>query len=317
MTRGLALLVLGLAAVVGIYTLPSAENSRQLVWAYGFPRRPAQEANYAQAPVLVSGAVPGEWLLFVNAGKCCYIPVPQGPGWEGLFIAHWPLAGVPNWQLIGATNDFGATPELHEWELGFGTPIWWNGQWWVVYVSTDDRTLGLPHCERVKLGLARGYTATGPWERNQLWFQLVAAGVWMPALATDSSGALWLHWREVDCTGASVNYSRRLADLSLGETVPQFEGPKLRWIFAEGSPSISDVAWDGREQRWSALEETTPITGTTITEWYDSGPGLVANTRLWRKSGLELESDQYALWDASYVRSAIGHITFSKTLTAL
>lgn len=319
LTRYLVAAGLLVAAMVGLYTVPPDEDSRQFVGAEGFPRRPHPQANYVQGPVLVSGIFPGEWWMFMNAGNCCYAPLPAGPGWEGQFAVHWPLGGGPQWVTIAVANDFGDNSELHEWEMSFMSPLWWSGQWWVAYVSTDDRTTALPHCERVRLGLARAYTATGPWERNPCWFQLPSIGVWSPSLTTDSIGRLWLHWREVDCNGVTVNYSRRLADLSLWESEPQFDGPRLRWIFEgeSGVPQISDVAWDGRDQRWVALDEGVPITGNTITEWYDSGPGMVANTRLWRKTGLTLESTDYALWDASYVRSALGHVVYAKTMTAL
>lgn len=273
------------------------------------PRRPpvpvAQQANYLQGPLLVRHDGGAGWSLLANAGYCCDVPLPWGPGYEGIVRLALPVGA---WTWLAATNDFGQTPSRDEHELAF--PAYYLGR--VPYTATRWSEHAKPIHERVGTGLLTGSWA-GTWERPGVTWLPAGGGSarWSVALMADPATLKeWLYTRETTATGAQSIVRRQvMASGALGPAKPT----TWQGYPAGAHPSITDVVRVGAT--WYALEEVSegqaPWTWHELAEWRSTAqaqPLPVDVGVIWEPTGRRIRPELRAAWDAGYARTETGDL---------
>lgn len=299
-------------AAVRAAEVPAAEAGQlwRLAGTASVPRRPPvpveRQANYLQGPLLVRHDGGAGWSLLANAGYCCDVPLPWGPGYEGIVRLAVP-AGT--WEWLAVTNDFGPGSARDEHELAF--PTYYQGR--IPYTATRWSEHAEPIHERVGTSLLTGaWGAT--WTRpNATWLPAGGGSArWSVALMADpATGKEWLYTRDTTGTGAQSIVRRQV--MSSGALGP---AKATTWAgFPAGAhPSITDVVRAG--STWYALEEvsewpTPPWGWHELAEWRSTAqaqPLPVDVGVIWEPTGRRIRPGLRTAWDAGYARTETGDL---------
>jgi len=271
------------------------------------PRRPpapaARQVNYVQGPSLIRHEGSTGWSLLVNAGYCCDVPLPWGPGFEGIARLALPAG---QWSWLAACNDFGADSSRDEHELGF--PAYVPGT--VVYTATRWSDHAKPVHERIGVSLLSG-SWSGGWTRPQTTWFPASGGVahWSIAVVDDPvTTKRWLYTRETDVSGVQKIVRRQIMESGALGPVKQ-----TTWSGypAGAHPSITDIVRSG--STWYALEEVAEAGGPwgwhEIAEWRSvaqAQPIPVDVGVLWEPTGRRIRPGLRTVWDAGFPRAEDG-----------
>ena len=285
---------------------PSIEAGQlwRLVGPQGQRRPPSQVANatnYVQGPQLIrhSGSA---WSLLVNAGYCCDVPLPWGPGFEG--IARLTLPGGA-WEWLAVCNDWGATPR-DEHELAF--PAYHAGR--ISYTATHWGERAKPPHERARVSALTGSWGSSWTRPDESW--LAGTGHWNIGIVEDqATGRQWLYTRETDDTGSQRIVRRQIMPTGVPGSP---KSTSWRGYPADMHPSITDVVRSGGV--WYALEEVSewpvpPWAWYELAEWRSvaqTHPVMADVGVVWEPTGRRIRPGVMTAWDPGFARTESGDL---------
>jgi len=309
--RGVVVVIACLLAIGGAAECPYELLSGTIaVYPEVFPNHGPQ--NYIQHPratLLPDGGV----VVTSNTGHCCY---SARQAWEGVFALWYePGGGVPLWQPIYGTNDYGRS-WAGQHEMGFVDAAYMCDRWVVAGIGTLDGTSDLSNRASVWVLEMKDITSgilSSPWRR---WFCSEAGCE--PFAHPDTGMCIgsgfgtsfvrfrgrWYVYYSDDCAAVKTHYRREIVnpcDLALGPA------ERIYWIGGafEGVGGFSL----GRDGRIYALADMADRRG--LVEWW-SGDGVwfVKTGRKWDAAGVG------GLWDGSYLKTPSGTIVEPRVIVA-
>jgi len=285
-----------------------------------------EAANYVQGPSAVRD-FDGSIYILGNAGFCCEVPGPPGPGWEQVFIIRYGQSEVT---ALSPAMPWPNDPH----EIAFVTVVGHGDGWLVAGVRTTFLSWVIDQNSNRTMIWFAYYSALTRQPDLVLWDAVSAydyachlrnscpgLGPMMPSLIW-SSGTLWLFDGDgLGFLAGSPGFVAWTIDLELKGHLdgwPNLTATKQFWTFWPlghvGTPA-SDVALadDGTVR---ALLSGGGASGCwwgnchQISEWIsnDGGHNWVKGTRSWSDS-----EGRYA-WDAGYVKDRTGGISLDSTV---